>query len=122
MQCSFSDNLLFSKKLCIFAVQLKQCVLKKKVKGKDSLGGFEFLNDEDHQSLYYMWDRIISSQDELRDLLYYLKQSSYCKEKFQDNDLMPHLTKLEGVITQLDVLTDDVAEVFKNKGLLVKEK
>ena len=96
--------------------------MEEHIKEKDSLGGYEFVNEEDHQSLYYMWDRIISSQDELRDLIYYLKHSNYCKEKFQGDDLLPHLTKLEGVITQLDVLTDDVAEVFKNKGLLVKEK
>lgn len=71
---------------------------KKKYLKNDPLGGFEFVTEEDHKAFYYMLDKIVCSQDEMRDLIYYLKRSNYCKEKFQGDDLLPHLTKLEGVI------------------------
>ena len=88
---------------------------------KDSLEGYEFVKEEAHRNLFFIFNRITDSQDELRDLIHYLKHDYYSKRLFQESDLQPFIDKMDGLLEQIDTLYNDSADIFKSKGLLVKE-
>lgn len=95
---------------------------KKKYLKNDPLGGFEFVTEEDHKAFYYMLNKVVNSQDEMRDLIYYLKRSEYCKEKFESEELKPCLEKADSLIEKLEYFINDITDAFKKKELLIKEK
>ena len=94
----------------------------KVIKENDLLKGYEFAKEEAHRNLFFIFNRITDSQDELHDLIYYLKHDMYSQSLFQEDDLKPFIEKMNGLIQQIDTLYNDTANVFKTKGLLVKEE
>lgn len=93
----------------------------KVIEEKDSLEGYEFVDENAHCSFYYALDKIVSSQDELRDFIYDVRTNAYHKLKFEKESFKQCIEKMDGIINQLDILCDEVADVYKEKGLLVKE-
>lgn len=91
------------------------------IEEKDSLEGYEFVDENAHRSFLCALDKIVSSQDELRDFIYDMGTNAYCKLKFQKDSFKLCIEKMDGIIKQLDSLCDEVADVYKEKGLLVKE-
>ena len=53
------------------------------IEEKDSLEGYEFVDENAHRSFLCALDKIVSSQDELRDFIYDMRNNAYCKLKFQ---------------------------------------
>lgn len=92
------------------------------VKVKDSLEGFKFSSEEAHRHLAFMFNRITDSQDELRDLAYYLKHDRYSNALFKKDDFLPFIEKMDDLIQQIETLYEDSANIFKTKELLVKEE
>lgn len=88
----------------------------------NELEGFEFISKDAHDSLFYAFRLITNSEDELRDLIYYLKHGNYIKSKFQDDDFKHCVDKMLELIEELDILYDDVANVYMKRDLLIKEK
>ena len=91
------------------------------IEEKDSLEGYEFVDENAHRSFLSALDKIVSSQDELHDFIYEMRNNAYCKLKFQKDSFKQCIEKMDGIINQLDLLCDEVADVYKDKGLLVKE-
>ena len=111
--------------ICIFAADFNSIgifmVDSKVIEEKDSLEGYEFVDENAHRSFFNALDKIVSSQDELRDFIYDMKNNAYCKLKFQKDSFKECIEKMDGIISELDILCDEVADVYKDKGLLVKE-
>ena len=92
------------------------------IQEKDSLQGYEFVNDEAQRNLHFIFNRITDSEDELRDLIYYLQHDRYSKALLDDEDLKPFVEKMNQLIQHIDSLYDYAAIIFKTKGLLVKQQ
>ena len=92
------------------------------VKVKDSLQGYNFSCEEAQRNLSFIFNRITDSEDELRDLIYYLQHDRYSKALLQDEDIKPFVEKMNQLTQHIDSLYDYAAIIFKTKGLLVKEQ
>ena len=91
------------------------------VKVKDSLQGYNFSCEEAQRNLSFIFNRITDSEDELRDLIYYLQHDRYSKALLQDEDIKPFVEKMNQLTQHIDSLYDYAAIIFKTKGLLVKQ-
>ena len=92
------------------------------VKVKDSLQGYNFSSEEAQRNLSFIFNRITDSEDELRDLIYYLQHDRYSKALLQDEDIKPFVEKMNQLTQHIDSLYDYAAIIFKTKGLLVKQQ
>ena len=92
------------------------------VKVKDSLQGYNFSCEEAQRNLSFIFNRITDSEDELRDLIYYLQHDRYSKALLQDEDIKPFVEKMNQLTQHIDSLYDYAAIIFKTKGLLVKQQ
>lgn len=93
----------------------------KKIDEMDLMDGYKFVDEEAQNSSYCINNSVINAEDDLRDLLYNLKNDEYYKDKLQGDELNAYMQKVDGLIKQLDTLCDDMADIFKSRGLLVKE-
>ena len=94
----------------------------KVIKDIDLFEGYKFVSEEAERHLFFMFNRITDSMDELGDLKYYLKNDKYSKILFEKDDFKPLIEKMNGLIQQIDALYEDTLDVFKHKELLVKDE